>query len=201
MFHLVLARYGVHFHVDVMTAEELQLMHTCDKDLAKAIHLPAPNKYIPYALKNEDIGRDRDTLPAESIHQLNVPDVLQTTNRGNLLFTADKIFGHPRSALFLLVGRGNVTEGADGSVTTTPYTVKQNQLNRLTTKFYSRQHAVDRYPADVAGLYHGVTWWKRFVVGTLMISLVLLVMNATFDVSGEFKLIVVDSPLTWGICY
>jgi hypothetical protein len=47
-------------------------------------------------------------------------------------------------------------------VTVTPYSVQQHQLNKLTSKVYSRLHAVARYPSDMAGLHHSVTWWKRW---------------------------------------
>ena len=145
--------------------------------LAQELHLPAPNKFIPYALQTvEDPSRvrARDETSAgtgagasasASVHQLNLPVLLdeagsqeqgqgQGQQGGWLFYTPDRLFGHPRSALFLHLHPPS---------SSLCYSVQQNQLNRLTTKFYSRLHAVARYPSELAGLDHSVIWWKRCV--------------------------------------
>ena len=155
-------RYGVHFHVE--SAVPCVLDEVARKDLAKDIYLPAPNKYIPYSLKTAGeatTAPDREVVPAACTHQLNLPALLEAHARGQLFFTRDKLFGHPRSALFLLLGLHNASRGGDGQLVVTPYQAQQQQLNRITTKFYSRLHAVARYPSAVAGLHHSVTWWKK----------------------------------------
>lgn len=166
------SRYGVHFHVEELDSEELQRL---EKDalgvvaslrLPLPLHLPAPNKYVPYSLQTwTSSDPPAAALPSASTRQLNQPAVLATSPRGlQLLHTTDHLFGHPRSALFLLLGLHNATrseENAEGRGLVTPYTARQSQLNRLTSKFYARLHAVGRYPSALAGLQHSVTWWKR----------------------------------------
>ena len=152
-------RYGVHYHIRDLEDDEASdpIGQFCDL-VAERVHLPFPNDYIPYNLKSDYV---RAKLITMSNDYVNVPEVLNTQNRGILFRTSDRLFGHPRTALYLLYGKCNAWITGDSIVEITPYSVSEYQLNRLTSKFYYRLNSVRRYPSEVAGLDANVLWSKR----------------------------------------
>jgi hypothetical protein len=173
--------YGAHYHQQATPdatntfwsssfAEPLNLNEA-------PLFLPPPNRYIAYSLLSgvyadyvcliisqlsllDTSTRVKESLscaPHDAVRSpyRNLPEALLPSpySDGCLLWSADKLFFHPRSVFFILIKPNHLVE----------FNCRAAQMNNLTTRVFSRLMATRRYAPSLAGLHTSAHWTSRYI--------------------------------------